>query len=95
MPKLWRHIPTRRLALPFCLTALVILVTGCDPIINVFGSFFPAWLVCLAGGVSLAVVLRWVFAVTRIEPHLGPLVLIYPALAFVLSCVIWLLAFGP
>ena len=74
---------------------MVVLVTGCDPIINVFGSFFPAWLVCLAGGVFLAVVLRWLFAVTRIEPHLGPLVLIYPALAFVLSCVIWLLAFGP
>src|SRR5690242_1870201 len=98
MPEIRRNIPAqpRRIAAPlalaFCLAALPIFVSGCDPIIDVFGSVFPASLGCLVGGVSLAALLKWVFARTRIEPHLGPLILIYPALAFVLSCVIWLLA---
>ena len=77
------------------LGAVVILASGCDPIINIYGSFFPAWLVCVALGIVLASLLRWLFAVTRIEPHLGPLVLVYPALAFLLSCIIWLVAYGP
>jgi hypothetical protein len=75
--------------------AAAVLCTGCDPIINVYGSFFPAWLICLVVGLVLAGILRWLFAKTRLEPHLGPLVLVYPALAFLLSCVIWLLAYGP
>ena len=51
---------------------LVFLAGGCDPILNIQGSFFPAWMVCLVVGVALAFVLRYVFAITRLEPHLGP-----------------------
>jgi hypothetical protein len=28
--------------------------TGCDPVLDVFGSFFPAWVVCMTVGVVLA-----------------------------------------
>jgi hypothetical protein len=77
------------------LTATVLVTTGCDPIVNFYGSFFPAWVVCVVLGLFLASLLRWLFAVTRIERHLGPLVLIYPALAFLLTCVSWLVLFGP
>ena len=70
-------------------------VTGCDPIVNFYGSYFPAWVICLAAGVVLTVLFRWVFAVLRIERHLGPLVLIYPALALLLTCATWLWLFGP
>ena len=45
---------------------LVFLAGGCDPILNIQGSFFPAWIVCLVVGVSLAFVLRYVFAATRL-----------------------------
>jgi len=77
------------------LVLLILLTTGCDPVVNFYGSFFPAWVVCIVLGISLAALLRWLFAWTRLERHLGPLVLVYPALAFLLTCAIWLLLFGP
>lgn len=69
---------------------LAFLAGGCDPIVNIQGSFFPAWMVCLVIGVSLAFVLRYLFAITRLEPHLGPLILIYPSLTLLLAIAAWL-----
>jgi len=70
---------------------LAFLAGGCDPILNIQGSFFPAWMVCLVVGVSLALVLRYVFARARLEPYLGPLILIYPSLTLLLAIATWLL----
>ena len=75
------------------IAALMLLASGCDPIVNIYGSFFPAWVVCLVAGVFLTVVLRLLFAVTRLEQHLGPLILIYPSLVLLLTLVTWLTFF--
>ena len=66
------------------------LATGCDPILNIQGSFFPAWIVCMTVGVVLTVVGRQLFAVTGLEPHLGPLTLIYPSLWVLTTLLMWL-----
>jgi hypothetical protein len=63
---------------------------GCDPILNIQGSFFPAWIVCMALGGVLTVVLRQLFAVLRLEPHLGPLVLVYPSVWVLVTMLTWL-----
>jgi hypothetical protein len=42
----------------------------------------------------MAVSLRQVFTVTGIEPYLGPLLLIYPCLAMMLACLIYLIFFS-
>ena len=77
-----------------CGVAIPILaVGGCDPIINIYGSFFPAWVVCLVAGVLLTVLLRFLFAAIGVEQHLGPLVLIYPSLVLLLTLVTWLIFF--
>jgi hypothetical protein len=70
---------------------LVFLAGGCDPILNIQGSFFPAWMVCLVVGISLALICRYVFSITRLEPHLGPLILVYPSLTLLLTIATWLL----
>ena len=77
------------------LAAVALLSTGCNPIVNFYGSFFPAWVICLALGILLVVPLRWLLAVTHLERNLGPLTLIYPALAFLLSAGLWCVLFGP
>ena len=64
---------------------------GCDPIVEIFGSFFPAWLICLFGGVTLTVLSRELLAWMRVEPHLGPLFIVYPCLGIVFTLVLWLL----
>lgn len=84
----------KRRSLGLGVAALLVLGgSGCDPAINVFGSFFPAWAVCLlVGGIATAGA-RALLAAGRLEPHLGPPLLVYPALAVLLTMLTWLLLF--
>jgi hypothetical protein len=79
-------------ALP--LTAMIFL-TGCRgaPSINLVGSFFPAWMLCIAFGVIGALVLRGVFVRTKIEAHLGHLPLVYFSLWILITLASWLFFF--
>jgi hypothetical protein len=87
---------TRRAATGRWLLSAALLAVGsagCDPVVNVFGSFFPAWVVCMIAGVGLAAAIRPVFVALRLEPHLGPLLLVYPSLALLLTMLTWLVCF--
>ncbi len=44
----------------------------CEPIINLWGAYWPAWVPCLVCGILLTLVSRLIFSWTRLEPHLGP-----------------------
>ena len=68
-------------------------LAGCDPIIEIQGTFFPAWLLCMIVGVVLTVALRPLFVRLGLEPFLGPLPLIYPSLAVLLTLAVWLAFF--
>jgi len=67
-----------------------LVVSGCDPIVNVQGSFFPAWIICMAVGGLLTGVLRQLFVLLRLEPNLGPLLLVYPSVWLLATMVTWL-----
>lgn len=79
-----------------CAGILVAILTlsGCDPLVNVAGANFPAWLFCTLVGAALAMALRPVFVVTGLEPHIGPRLFIYPCLMVVLGSLAYLLFFG-
>jgi hypothetical protein len=79
-------------ALP--LMALIFL-SGCRgaPSINLVGSFFPAWMLCVALGVAGVLVARRVFVRTGIEPHLGALPVVYFCLWVLLTLCSWLFFF--
>ena len=70
-----------------------LLVAGCAraPSFDVLGSFFPAWLVCLAVSILLTVVFRWLFL--RLGLTLAPPILIYPSLTALLTFALWLIFF--
>ena len=80
--------------LTFALTALIFLV-GCKgaPSINLVGSFFPAWMLCVAIGVIGVLILRRIFVRTQIEAHLGTLPVVYFCLWVLLTLGSWLLVF--
>jgi YtcA-like protein len=67
---------------------------ACDPVVNIAGANFPAWLLCAIVGTILAAAIRPVFVSTRMEPYLGPLLLVYPCLALLLACVVYLVFFN-
>jgi hypothetical protein len=84
----WRQ-PAARGALAW----LALGTSGCDPVFDIEGAFFPAWMLCLLGGVIGAALLRPLFARSGLEPYLGPLPLIYSCLALLISFVAWLTFF--
>ena len=73
--------------------ALVLCSAACDPVLNVAGSFFPAWMVAMLVGVALTGIARLVLAVAGLEPHLGPPVLIYASLGLLLTVATWLVLY--
>jgi hypothetical protein len=80
--------------LKYSLVPAWLLLTGCrrSPSFDVVGSFFPAWLFCLAAAIVLAVLARWLLMRFRIE--LAPPILIYPSLAAALAFALWLIFFS-
>jgi hypothetical protein len=64
--------------------------TGCSraPSFDILGSFFPAWLVCLAAGLLLTVIARWLLALVRVTLALP--VITYPSLTALFTFGLWL-----
>jgi hypothetical protein len=70
-----------------------LLCAGCGraPAIDVIGSFFPVWMVCLILSIVLASVLRLILLRYKLEPVIEPVALFYPAVVLLLSCSLWLI----
>jgi hypothetical protein len=70
------------------------LLTGCSraPSVDVMGSFFPGWLVCVIVGIVFAAVARLVLLRLRIKIALP--ILVYPSLAAIFTFVLWLLFYS-
>ena len=70
-------------------------LSGCRgaPSINVLGSFFPGWMLCMGLGLLGALVFRQVFIKTNIESHLVPRPLVYLCLWGLVTLSSWLLFF--
>jgi YtcA family len=68
-------------------------LTGCEraPSFDVLGSFFPAWLACLALGIVLTAAARWLLL--RLHIVIALRVLTYPSLTALLSFALWLALF--
>jgi hypothetical protein len=88
-----RHLRLSRIAIISLLLSSLPLA-ACDPVVNIAGANFPAWLLCAMVGAVLAAAFRPVFVARRIEPYLGPLMLIYPCLAILLGCATYLIFFS-
>ena len=69
-----------------------LLLTGCGraPAFDVLGSFFPAWLVCLAVAILLAVLCR---ALLQPRVEIAFPVLVYPSLTAIFTFALWLALF--
>jgi hypothetical protein len=62
------------------------------PSFDILGSFFPAWLVCLALGLVLTVAIRWLLL--RVHVVLYIPVLTYPSLTALSTVALWLIFFS-
>jgi YtcA family len=61
------------------------------PTFDILGSFFPAWLVCLALAVLVTIAVRWLLM--RVGIVLSLPVLTYPSLTAAVTLSLWLAFF--
>jgi hypothetical protein len=78
-----------------CTLAAQFLLAGCarTPSIDIFGSFFPVWMACIGGGIAVTLLLRHLLVFAGLDKAMGPRTLIYSCMAFLFSCVIWMVGF--
>jgi len=71
----------------------VMFSTSCSraPSFDILGSFFPAWLVCLALGLLLTVAAHWLLLRARVV--LALTILTYPSLIALFTFALWLAFF--
>ena len=62
------------------------------PSLDIFGTFFPSWMLCALLGVVGAVVAFKI--VSRLRVELGPRLLVYPAIALAVTSLTWLGLYG-
>jgi hypothetical protein len=63
------------------------------PQINIIGSFFPSWMLCVLIGIVAALLARLFLIRTGIDPYVGPRALVYPSLAILVTLVLWVAFF--
>jgi len=75
--------------------AVSLTLAGCvhAPSVEIVGSFFPVWMICLTAAVILTFVARKQLVHYQLESHVGPVALFYPSMVIALSCLLWLLLF--
>jgi len=62
-----------------------------SPTVDILGSYFPAWMVCIIGGLTLTLLTHWIVQVCHLKPYLGPAPLIYSCLAIIFTFATWIL----
>jgi hypothetical protein len=86
----------RRAPLGLWRFAIALPVAACNyaPTMDLFGSYFPAWMLCAAVGVVAAVIIRQILAVAGISEYVIAPLLTYAGLAVSATLLAWLLWFG-
>ncbi len=80
-------------------SALALLLAGCDgvdahsPTLDVLGSYFPAWMVCIIVGLACTVVVRQILVGLKLDAHLRPRGLVYLSMIILWTLTAWLVWF--
>ena len=73
----------------FCL--VVIRISGDHSLtVDIVGSYFPAWMVCIVSGLTLTLIAHWMVLFLNLKPYIGPAPLIYSSLMIIFTFATWL-----
>ena len=65
-----------------------------SPSLNLFGTFFPSWMLCACLGIFGAIVAHGVIKRTPLADHVKPPLLAYPSIALSVTFILWLSFYG-
>jgi hypothetical protein len=64
------------------------------PTLNIFGTFFPSWMLCALLGIVAAIVAYNILSRTRLGNDVKPALLAYPSIALSVTFILWLTLYG-
>jgi hypothetical protein len=64
------------------------------PSLNIFGTFFPSWLLCVLIGIVVAGIAYGVVSRTRFGGEIKPALLAYSSVALSVTFILWLALYG-
>jgi hypothetical protein len=79
------------LALPIVLFLAAQMLGHHSPTVDILGSYFPAWMVCIISGLTLTLIANWIVQVGNLKPYIGPAPLIYSSLMIIFTFATWIL----
>ena len=62
-----------------------------SPTVDVLGSYFPAWIVCISSGLALTLIAHWIVQLGKLQPYVGPGPVIYSSLMIIFTFATWIL----
>jgi hypothetical protein len=62
-----------------------------SPTVDILGSYFPAWMVCIVIGLTLTFIAHWIVQMLKLKPYLGPAPLVYSCLMIIFTFATWIL----
>ena len=62
-----------------------------SPTVDILGSYFPAWMICIVSGLTLTLVAHWIVQMCHLKPYLGPAPLVYSCLMIIFTFATWIL----
>jgi hypothetical protein len=62
-----------------------------SPTLDVLGSYFPAWMICILSGLALTLIAHWIVQLGNLKPYIGPAPLIYSCLVIIFTFSTWIL----
>jgi hypothetical protein len=86
---------SRRIVSAGFASTLVFALTGCSrsPSFNILGSYFPGWIACMVASVLVTALVRFILNRLQWEQRVPALPLFYFAIALLIACLLWLIAF--
>ena len=62
-----------------------------SPTVDILGSYFPAWMVCIVSGLTLTLIAHWMVQFRNLKAYVGPAPLIYSCLMIIFTFATWIL----
>jgi hypothetical protein len=65
-----------------------------SPSLNLFGTFFPSWMLCAFIGIFAAIVVWGLLKRTPLAAEVKPPLVAYPSIALSVTFLVWLSVYG-
>jgi len=79
----------------FLILPLLLSLAGCarfrSPTVDVLGSYFPAWMICIVCGIALTLIVRLLFVAAGLRVY--PALIVYPCLGAIFTLAVWLILY--